>query len=128
MPHITIEYSSNVADRTNIQRLVERVHRAALDTGAVPLSGLRTRAFPALHYLVGDGHPDSGYLAVFARLAAGRTPEQRAAVISSIAAAVETALGEGVKGLAISVEYIEIEPEFRLNLNHVLLRATESAS
>jgi 5-carboxymethyl-2-hydroxymuconate isomerase len=127
MPHITIEYSSNVADRTDIQQLVERVHRHVLDTGVVPLAGLRTRALPSTNFMVADGQPENGYVGVFARLSAGRTAEQRAAVIASISSAINIQFGESIAGLAISVEYIEIDPDFRVNDNHIRLRPIEPA-
>jgi 5-carboxymethyl-2-hydroxymuconate isomerase len=127
MPHITIEHSSNVADRTDIQRLVDLVHQRVLATGVVPLDGLRTRALQSTHFTVGDGSPQNGYIAVFARLAAGRTPEQRAAVIDSISDAVIEQVGAATAGLLLSVEYIEIDPAFRSNTNFIRLAASGGA-
>lgn len=119
MPHVTIEFSANVADRADIAALVDTVHDAAIATGFVPADGLRTRAVSRAIYAVGDRHPDNGFVAVFARLAVGRTPEQRAYFLERINAAVHVALGEAVHRLAISVEYIEIQSDFRVNSNHI---------
>lgn len=125
MPHITIEYSSNVEARTDVQQLVQRIHQAVLSTGVASLAGLRTRAFSTSQFVVADGHPDNGYIAVFARLAAGRTADERARVLTAIVAAIDAQLGEAAEGLAISVEYIEIQPDFRLNDNRVRLHTVE---
>lgn len=119
MPHVTIEFSANVAERTDIAALVAAVHDAAIATGFVPADGLRTRAVSRAIYAVGDRHPDNGFVAVFTRLAVGRTPEQRAYFMERIDAAVHSALGEAVHRLAISVEYIEIQTDFRVNTNHI---------
>jgi 5-carboxymethyl-2-hydroxymuconate isomerase len=119
MPHITIEYSANVAERTDIQELVNRVHGEVLATGVAPLDGLRTRAFAAANYRIADGNAAYGYIAMFARLAVGRTPEQRQLVIDAMIAGVEGQLGSAVDGLMLSAEFIEIQPEMRRNVNYV---------
>ncbi len=124
MPHITIEYSANVGQRTDVDALVRRVHEAVLDTGVVPLDGLRTRAREATCYLVGDGHPDNGFVAVFARLASGRPPDKRSEILQVIADTVADQLGEATDRTMISAEYIEIAPEMRVNLNFVRNRGS----
>ena len=52
MPHVTIEYSANVADHHNIDELVAAVHTAALDHGLPPADGHRTRAVARNHYAI----------------------------------------------------------------------------
>ncbi len=125
MPHITVEYSANVAQRTDVQQLVQRIHGDLVSLDLLPLAGLRTKAFAAEHYAVADEHPDNGYLAVFARLAEGRSAEQRELVMSTISASIESHLGEAVAGLALSVEYIEIAADMRVNINHIRDRLGE---
>jgi 5-carboxymethyl-2-hydroxymuconate isomerase len=119
MPHITIEYSANVAQRVDVQQLVDVVHDTALATGLVPADGLRTRAVATQHFAVADRHPDNGYIAVMARLAQGRSAEQRAHFIRAINDALHGALGAAAHRLAISVEINEIDPESRINTNHI---------
>jgi 5-carboxymethyl-2-hydroxymuconate isomerase len=119
LPHLTIEYSANVADRVAIQRLVDEIHDEAIATGIVPVSGLRTRAVRCEHFAVADRHEDNGFIAVLARLSRGRSAEDRARFLASIDAAIHRTLGEHVRGLAISVQIAEIDPETRLNSNHI---------
>jgi 5-carboxymethyl-2-hydroxymuconate isomerase len=119
MPHLTIEYSANVAERIDIQHLVDVVHDEALATGVAPLSGLRTRAVRCEHYAVADRHPDNGFVAVLARLSQGRSTDDRARFLKSIDAAIHRALGDHAYGLAISVQIAEIDPSTRLNSNHI---------
>ena len=68
MPHLTIEYSANVADHVDIDRLVGALHDAALATGVAALDALRTRAVRREHYAIADRHPDNAFVAVTARL------------------------------------------------------------
>jgi 5-carboxymethyl-2-hydroxymuconate isomerase len=123
MPHVTIEYSSNLADRTDIDALVDGVHQTMIDSGAVPADGLRTRAVRADTYRVGnDGHLDNAFIAVFMRLAEGRAPEVRAALIDAVADTVEAALGDAKDRVLLSVEYIEIPADLRTNRNFLRAR------
>jgi 5-carboxymethyl-2-hydroxymuconate isomerase len=118
MPHITIEHSPNVAERTDVGALVRHVHERVLSLGLLPAERLRTRAFAPDHAIVGDGDPSRGYVAVFARLASGRTPEQKAAMVDLLRRAVEEHLGAAVAGLLVSAEYIEVDAADREDVLH----------
>lgn len=119
MPHVTIEYSANVADVTDIDGLVGALHDAALATGVAPLDALRTRAVAREHYAVGDRHPDNMFVAVTARLAVGRTAEQRQTLLDALLAALDARLGPAQDTMMLSVECQEIEPVMRINKNNL---------
>lgn len=121
MPHLTIEYTANVADHHDVQRLVDVVHAAALGHGLAPLDALRTRAAPRPHYRIADGDPDHAFVAIHARIGPGRTVEERTSFITAVLDAAERALAEDASPLAVawSIELTEIDPELRINRNHV---------
>jgi 5-carboxymethyl-2-hydroxymuconate isomerase len=77
MPHLTVEYSANLRKKIDIQKLVEAVHQAALHTGVFEVAAVRTRAAGREHYVVADGHRDNAFVAIFVRVAPGRSPETR---------------------------------------------------
>lgn len=119
MPHLIVEHSSNVADVADIDGLVEAVHLAALATGVAPLDALRTRAAPRDHYAIGDRHPDNKFIAVTARLGAGRSDDDKQLLIRALIDALDDYLGEAKQLMMLSVEYQEIDPRFRINENHL---------
>ena len=119
MPHLTIEHSANVADRIDIDGLVDAVHTAALGTGIAPLDGLRTRAASLAHYAVGDRHPDNGFVAITARLGAGRSEADQRRLIETLMTALDEFVGDERQTLMLSVEFQEIDPAHRLNRNHL---------
>jgi 5-carboxymethyl-2-hydroxymuconate isomerase len=126
MPHVIIEYSGNLDRRhggsVTIDALVDAVHRAALGTGIAPLDALRTRAAPREHFAIADQHPHNGFIAVMARLGAGRSAADKRALIGALMDALTAHLGDAQQDLMLSVEYQEIDPDFRLNVNHVRTR------
>jgi 5-carboxymethyl-2-hydroxymuconate isomerase len=118
MPHVILEYSSNLAALADIDELVVAVHDAALATGTAPLDALRTRAVARHHYAIADRDPHNMFLAVTARLGAGRPDDEKRAFVEALLAAVVDHLGD-TPTLMISVEYQEIDPTFRINRNNL---------
>jgi 5-carboxymethyl-2-hydroxymuconate isomerase len=118
VPHLIVEYSTNLDSLVNIQSLINAVHHAALETGIAPIDALRTRAEPRKVYRIGDGHLDNAFISIAARLGAGRTSEQKHQFLSAVLTATEGVLGAHAANVMISVEYQEIDPEFRINKNN----------
>lgn len=121
MPHITIEYSANVAEHHQIDALVEAVHTVALDHGLAPLAGLRTRAESRTHYRIADGDPRHGFVAISCRIGPGRSSKKKRSFIERILDAAQRTIDEDRSPLVIawSIELTEIDPEFRINRNHI---------
>ncbi|MEM7325606.1 MAG: hypothetical protein AAF531_21145 [Actinomycetota bacterium] len=130
MPHLIIEHSNNIGDATASQFLVDRVHRAAQESPIVPAAGLRTRATARSAYRVADGREDNAFVAVVARLGPGRTAAEKSTFISLVLDVVEAAVVELAPDLVVSysVEYQEIDAEFRRNRNHIRTRMEQEAS
>ena len=127
MAHITIEYSSNLADHHDVSALVEAVHEAAAAQGLTPLDGLRTRAVARTHYRIADGDPDHAFVAIAVRVGPGRDPAIRAAFLEAILDAAEAHVGTTPSPLAVawSAELTEIDAAFRINRSGVRARIAE---
>jgi len=130
MPHITIEYSANVADHHNVDELVQAVHQAALAHGLPPADGLRTRAERRDHYVVADGSSDLAFVAVAVRIGPGRDSQTKTSFLTALLDAAESQISSegGPLAIAWSIELNEIDPDFRINRNHVRPRLAERAS
>ena len=119
MPHLIIEHSANVAAVADIAGLVDAVHSAALATGVAPLDALRTRSASREHFAIGDRHPDNMFVALTARLGAGRSDDDKAMFVRAMMDALTGYLGEATATMMLSVEYQEIDPRWRINENHL---------
>ncbi len=133
MPHITIEYSGNVAAAHDVDALVADVHAAAATHSWVPLDGLRTRAGARDHYVVADGSPANAFVALTVRVGPGRTDDEKQAFLDTILegamAAVEGSDGSAT-GLAIawSIEIQEIDARWRVNRNRIRPASDDGAN
>ena len=119
MPHLIIEYSANVAEVADVAELVVAMHDAALATGIAPLDALRTRAVAREHYAIADRDPSNKFIAISARLGAGRSDDEKDTLVEALMSALDEFLGEEQSSIMLSVEYQEIDPARRANKNNL---------
>ncbi|MFD1509639.1 5-carboxymethyl-2-hydroxymuconate isomerase [Lacimonas salitolerans] len=113
MPHVTVDYSANLEQAVDMAALCDLLRRTAIDTGALPLAGVRVRAFAATHVSIADGNPDHGYIDISLRLRAGRDLETRKHATALIFDAAREFLAPimAQRPLALSFEMRDIDPE-----------------
>lgn len=131
MPHITIEYSSNVATPIAMANLVDHVHAAALEHGLPQLAALRTRAVSRDQYRVATGDDEYGFIAILARIGPGRTTKEKQSFVNCLLDAAEESLserGDSEMQIAYSAEVQEINPAFRVNRNYVRSHLEQQSS
>ena len=112
MPHLTIEYSANIAPGADLPGFCAAMRDAMVRTGIFPLGGIRVRAFPCETYVIADGEGDCGYLHMIARVGHGRDEATRAAAAETIYAAAEAWLKPRMtdRPFALSLDLDELHP------------------
>jgi len=136
MPHIVIECSDNLRQSCDLERVVERVHAAALEVGIFPIGGTRTRLieYPAGRYRIADGDVDNAFLAVVVRIAEGRDLETRRragqTIFDAVCESLSAAFARGPIGISLEVQEINAALSFKKNNLHeyVERRSTAGAS
>ena len=82
MPHLTLEYSANLADEESIGRLCKALAHC-LDAQReneqriYPLGGIRVRALRCEQYCIADGRADAAFLHANLKIGAGRSEAAR---------------------------------------------------
>ncbi|AMO54687.1 hypothetical protein GZ77_24210 [Endozoicomonas montiporae] len=76
MPHLIIDYSSNLEPHADFNELFESVQGYIEQSSLFPLTGLRCRAFASDHHHITSGDSQYAYVHVNFRIGAGRTVEQ----------------------------------------------------
>ena len=121
MPHIFVEFSTNLKEHINTADLVRHVHDAAAEHPSIPLAGLRTRGVEIAEYLIANGDHRNMFVAVIARLNADRGKDSLLEVRDLLVQACKKSLG-GVQQhepIALSVEVQPIDSEMRINENSI---------
>ncbi|MFC3613248.1 5-carboxymethyl-2-hydroxymuconate isomerase [Lutimaribacter marinistellae] len=113
MPHITLDYSANMEDRTDLAGLCEALRRTASETGVFPLAGIRVRAMRADHVAMADGDTKHGYVDVSVRLRAGRDLDTRKAAVDALFETARSFLEPAMErhSIALSMEMRDIDPD-----------------
>lgn len=111
MPHLIIQYSTNLTQRADIKIFCEQMKHGLLSLNLYPAAGIRVRAAPQDDYVIADSHPENSFLDMTLRIGAGRTEAQKKA---SGTALFDTAKAFFAKELArghfmISLDIVEID-------------------
>jgi 5-carboxymethyl-2-hydroxymuconate isomerase len=121
VPHLIVEYSSNLEGRFDLDALLDRLHETALSTGMFPLGGIRIRAYAAHDYRIADCAPDNAFVHVTAIVGSGRPLDRRHQVAEQLFDVVCTELESlyANSPLAISFNMREFDPVLNLKRNNL---------
>lgn len=111
MPHLTLEYSSNLAADGDIAGLMPKLARCLVEHRAdgkpvYPIGGVRVRAYETRDYCVADGSPDIGFVHASLKVGSGRSAETLKATGDALFAILKAhfAAPYEKQGLALSLE------------------------
>jgi 5-carboxymethyl-2-hydroxymuconate isomerase len=115
MPHLILEYSSNLADADSIGLLCQQLARCLdaqreADQRVYPLGGIRVRAYRCEVYCVADGtDADAAFLHGVLKIGAGRSESTKKATGDAVFEIIKQHFAERFRshGLALSLEINE---------------------
>lgn len=130
MPHIQIDYSPNLESRLNIAALCAVLRDAAVQTGVLPLAGIRVRATACTHVVIADGNPVHAFLDISIRLRGGRTAQAKSQATAHIFAAAERFCADlmATSSLMLSMEMRDIDPDLSPKASSIRRYLPENAS
>lgn len=116
MPHLTIEYSANIADWVDLGDVMDGAYRAAADSGVMDPRDIKIRAISYTHFMLADR--GNSFVHLTCRLLAGRTVEQK----ERLAILLRRNLVELLQDVhSISIDIVDMDPSSykkRLVVNH----------
>ncbi|KQV41357.1 5-carboxymethyl-2-hydroxymuconate Delta-isomerase [Rhizobium sp. Root1204] len=129
MPHLIIQYSSNLEHQIDFTALCKTVNEAIVDTGLFETGAVRVRASSAHHFAIADGAPENGFVDMNFRIGTGRSEEEKKRAGEMIFAAAEKLLPRFFETphFALSLEIREIDPVFSWRRNTLHARFRDQA-
>ncbi|WP_028207904.1 5-carboxymethyl-2-hydroxymuconate Delta-isomerase [Paraburkholderia nodosa] len=136
MPHLTLEYSANLADASRMGRLCETLahvldaQRDENGARVYPRGGIRTRALRCEQYFVADGDPGNAFLHGCLKIGAGRSQAVRRATGDALFDAIKQHFSQAFAshGLALSLEIVEFSEEGAWKHNNLHTRLKNVSS
>ncbi|NYH14412.1 5-carboxymethyl-2-hydroxymuconate Delta-isomerase [Paraburkholderia bryophila] len=132
MPHLTLEYSANLANADSIGQLCNALAQC-LDAQreneqrVYPLGGIRVRALRCEQYCIADGRPDAAFLHANLKIGAGRSEAAKKATGEALFALIKQHFATEFEqhGLALSLEINEFSEAgtWKHNNLHARLKA-----
>src|SRR5512139_4077278 len=75
MPHLVLEYSANVPDEPDFDRVLERLHQAMTTAGPFDIANVKSRVVCRERFRAADGAPERAFVHLSVAVLAGREPE-----------------------------------------------------
>lgn len=122
MPHLYIEYTSNIKPEADIPALLKKVNDTLLShPDIIPIGGLRSRAMELTDYLIADGSEDDAFVHATLKLGGGRSEEDKQKLCDDVFDAIKAHLADlfEKRYLALSMELYEFQaPTWKQNNIH----------
>lgn len=111
MPQITLEYTSNVSQSIDFNKLFSDLHQILSDVGGIRIKNCKSRAVRRDDYLIGDGTPNGAFVHVELMLVKGRSSEWVTKIGNLLLEKLEAAYNESkvLLDLQITVHFSDLD-------------------
>lgn len=111
MPHLRLEYSSNVTGVPKASVLFEKLHAAMHDVAHISQANCKSRMLKTSDYFVADGSYGQAFVHLEVRLLAGRSNELKQSLGEALLQLLLQEIGEhnSTLDLQTTVELVEME-------------------
>jgi 5-carboxymethyl-2-hydroxymuconate isomerase len=119
MPHLTLEYTDNLA--IDVQPLLARLHEQVVATGAINLKGIKSRAIKHTQYRIAHGDPDYAFIHVSLLIREGRPIEVQKDATRRVMQILKSAFGHlfETRKLSLSVDLKEMRAGIALTEHNI---------
>jgi len=107
MPHLRLEYSTNLDAAVASPALLLDLHRTLEQVAGIAIGNCKSRAVPIPRFVVADGGPDGAFVHLDVRFLEGRPLEVRRALGEALLTRLVDAYGADRTGLQVTVEITE---------------------
>ncbi len=75
MPHLTVEFTSNIFEKDTLKPLFQECHALLAEMLPTKISSCQSRASEYVSYYIGEGEKNNAFVHVILKILPGRTPE-----------------------------------------------------
>ncbi|WP_075617842.1 5-carboxymethyl-2-hydroxymuconate Delta-isomerase [Paenisporosarcina indica] len=110
MPHFIVEYTDNIKNEANLDKLFEEVHQVLMSKDTIfPVGGIRSRAIELHDYRIADGAEDDAFVHAVLKIGTGRPAEIKKETCDALFEVMKEHFSDLMSNryLALSMELIE---------------------
>ena len=125
MPHLQIQYSKTLDQKSDIAALCQKMAAAIGGVGLYPLGGIRVRALACDHAVIADGHADNEFCDMVFRIGKGRSAQDKAVTGDALMKAAQDHFEDLLQSphFMLSLEIVDIaEASWKVNPVHTRLQ------
>lgn len=113
MPHLILEYSSNIVEKPEAKLLGAKLHKVMLDSGQFQLKDIRTRLVCQNDFYLADGNADNVFVHLQVAIMPGRDLEIKKKLSNNLLELLKLEFNQSLssKNLTLSVEIRELDRE-----------------
>jgi 5-carboxymethyl-2-hydroxymuconate isomerase len=122
MPHLIVEYTSNLKAEGDIPGLLRKANRVLIDQGDVfPIGAIRSRANELAQWCMADGEDDYSFVHIALKIGAGREEAVKRKACDALFEMVKAhfAALHAKRYLALSMELVEFSESGTYKHNNV---------
>lgn len=77
MPHIILEHSSNIVEKSDFKNVFKKLHDVMMEFGVFTLNDIKSRVYSADNFFIADGAPHHAFVHCEVGILSGRNQEMR---------------------------------------------------
>jgi len=103
MPHCILEYSDNILEKPNHNRILSKLNTVLSETGLFELNDIKSRMIAHHDYYVGDGNPKRAFVTLSVEILSGRDAETKQLIAEKCLNLLEFFFSESIDSLLFSL-------------------------
>ncbi len=114
MPHLILEYSSNLIEKNNFEKLFAQYNPLLAETLATDITGCKCRAVEVKDYYIGNGDANQAFVHMELKILRGRDNAKQREIGVKLMELARTHFAESFKKLTtqLTLEIVEISPQY----------------
>ena len=114
MPQLTLEFSSNVIEKNNLNKLFQECHFLLEKLLPTNIDSCKSRAIEYLHYHIGNGEPNNAFVHITLKVMPGRSVDTLKIVGDDMMAILENYFSSSLKklNLQMTLEIMELQQTY----------------
>ena len=119
MPQLTLEYTSNIFEKNDIQSLFKKIHHALTEMLPTEISQCKSKAIECTDFFIGDGDKKGAFVHVTLNIKSGRTQQTQETVTAAIMQILKNHFNKSLRELQlqITLELHDLPPIY-LKITH----------